>query len=70
MVIYARGGSEGTAVEAASRSGRQESGEKLLVKSLHFRLFPSAPESPSLFEYGIPVCECCVCSINCAFMCV
>lgn len=33
MVIYAMGGSEGTAVEAASRTGRRESGEKLLVKS-------------------------------------
>lgn len=58
MVIYARGGSEGMAVEAASRSGRQESGEKLLVKSLHFHLFPSAPESQSLFEFDIPVCGC------------
>lgn len=50
MVIYAMGGSEGTAVEAASRTGRRESGEKLLVKSLHLRLFPSdiAPESQSL----------------------
>lgn len=50
MVIYARGGSKGTAVEAVSRTGRRESAEKLLVKSLHFCLFPlyAAPESQSL----------------------
>lgn len=63
MVIYAMGGSEGTAVEAASRTGRRESGEKLLVKSLHLRLFPSdiAPESQSSYEYSISVYMC-VCS--------
>lgn len=56
MVIYARGGSEGTAVEAESRTGRWEGEEKLSVNSL--RLFPpyAAPESQSLYEYNISVC--------------
>lgn len=40
MVIYARGGSKGTAAEAESRTGRWESVEKLLVKSLHLCFFP------------------------------
>lgn len=67
MVIYARGGSKGTAVEAASRTGRRESAEKLLVKSLHLCLFPlyAAPESQSLYEYSLSVCR-----FNCALLCV
>lgn len=60
MVIYARGGSKGTAVEAARRTGRRESGEKLLVKSLHLCLFPShatpESESQSFCEYSLSVC--------------
>lgn len=41
MVIYARGGSEGTAVEAARRTGIWWRAEgKHQVKTLHLRLLP------------------------------
>lgn len=47
MVIYARGGTEGTSVEAASRTGRRRSAQKLLVKSLHLCLVPSHADPES-----------------------
>lgn len=54
MVIYARGGSEGTAVEAASRTRTWESGEKLPKVPSY-----TALESQSLYEYSV-FCVSCV----------
>lgn len=54
MVIYATGGTEGTDAEAASRTGRRQSGWKLPVKSF-----------PSMLSFWISVF-----CMNTTFMCV
>lgn len=69
MVIYARGGSKGTAVEAASRTGRRESGEKLLVKSLHLCLLSSYAASESFCMNTTSLCVC-VRAFSCVLTCV
>lgn len=52
MVIYARGGSEGTAAEAASRTGRRAELSKLLLKSLP----PSFKTAPKYTLYIARLC--------------
>lgn len=65
MVIYARGGSEGTAVEAESRTRIRQSGEKLSPVPSY-----TAPESQSLsMNTAFSVCCACVRALDCAFMC-
>lgn len=51
MVIYARGGSEGTTAEAARRAGEQRSGNELPPTAP-----PSALQSLSFYEYANLVC--------------
>lgn len=58
MVIYARGGSEGTAVEAASRTGRRESGER--SSWLSPSTSASSLHTKSLYKYSVSVCVMCV----------
>ena len=59
MVIYAMGGTEGTDAEAASRTGRRQSGWKLPVK----------PTLPSVFSLHAPLLNLSL-FMNTAFVCV